>query len=108
MKSLSCTGNPIACKTSHTQCMLDNATGAQAQRMVPPSEACEILGVSSATLKRWRHSDRLMRGVHYVQYGPKTIRYSADWLELFRATGGRGSHQFDVARHLDQAKRLAA
>ena len=88
--------------------MSEGVLSTTTQRMVPPAEACEILGVSAATLKRWRHNDRLMRGVHYVQYGPKTIRYSADWLELFRATGGRGSHQFDVARHLDQAKRLAA
>ena len=75
--------------------------------MVTPAEACEILGISDTTLKRWRHSDRLMRGVHYVQYGPKTIRYDADWLERFRATGGRGSHKLDVANHLNSMKQSA-
>ena len=46
-----------------------------------------------------------MRGVHYFQYGPKTIRYDADWLERFRATGGRGSHKLDIANHLASIKR---
>lgn len=75
--------------------------------MVTPARACEILGISEATLKRWRHSDRLMRGVHYFQYGPKTIRYDADWLERFRTTGGRGSHKIDVANYLSSMKQSA-
>ena len=69
-------------------------------KLLRPSEVCALLGVSSKTLQRWRHSDRLTRGVHYFQYGPKTIRYDAEWLKRFMATGGRGSHKLDVANYL--------
>ena len=72
--------------------------------MVTASEACEILGVSASTLKRWRHSNRLMKGVHYTQYGRCTIRYDVDWLEKFRDSGGRGSHKVDVFNHLRPSK----
>ena len=65
--------------------------------MVTPAEACEILGISNVTLKRWRHSNRLIKGIHYTQYGPKTIRYDATWLEKFRRSGGRGHHKMELA-----------
>ena len=75
------------------------------QRMVTPAEACEILGISNVTLKRWRHSNRLIKGIHYTQYGPKTIRYDATWLEKFRRSGGRGHHKMEVADEITTLKR---
>tara|TARA_B100000405_G_scaffold2351_1_gene2001 strand:- start:250 stop:492 length:243 start_codon:yes stop_codon:yes gene_type:complete len=73
--------------------------------MVTPAEACEILGISNVTLKRWRHSNRLIKGIHYTQYGPKTIRYDATWLEKFRRSGGRGHHKMELADEIMISKR---
>lgn len=73
--------------------------------LLTPAEACALLGVSTSTLKRWRHNNRLIKGIHYTQYGPKTIRYDALWLEKFRCSGGRGHHKLEVADQITMLKR---
>lgn len=75
------------------------------QEFLKPAEACSYLGISATTLKRWRHSNRLIKGIHYTQYGPKTIRYDATWLEKFRRSGGRGHHKMEVADEITTLKR---
>lgn len=63
---------------------------------IDPQAAARFLGISITTLRRWRHQGQLVKGVHYIQYGPNTIRYDRQWLEKFRATGGKGSHKLEV------------
>lgn len=63
-------------------------------------EAAEFLGVSVTTLRRWRHNGNLVKGVHFTQYGPSTIRYNRHWLEKFRASGGKGAHKLEVIQAL--------
>ena len=77
------------------------------RQYISSAEACALLGVSASTLKRWRHTNKLMKGVHYTQYGRWTIRYNVSWLKKFRESGGRGSHKIDVANHLNSMKQSA-
>ena len=73
------------------------------RQYVSSSEACALLGISPSTLKRWRHTNKLMKGVHYTQYGRWTIRYNVTWLEKFRESGGRGAHKLEVFKHLQSS-----
>ena len=68
--------------------------------LLRPAEVCQLLAVSSKTLQRWRHSGRLMKGVHYQQFGSHTIRYDKTWMLDFAESGGRGSHKLKIAEHL--------
>ena len=69
-------------------------------KLLRPAEVCDLLGISSKTLKRWRHANRLMKGVHYVQFGRHTIRYDKCWMLDFAASGGRGAHKLKVSKFL--------
>ena len=73
------------------------------RQYISSAEACALLGVSASTLKRWRHTNKLMKGVHYTQYGRWTIRYNVSWLEKFRESGGRGAHKMEVFNFLQSS-----
>ena len=74
------------------------------KKMITPKEAAANLGVSSSTLSRWRHDNTFMPGVHYVMYGPRIFRYSAEWIEKFRLSGGRGAHKLEVIEFLESQR----
>lgn len=73
--------------------------------MLTGREICNDLGIHVNTLRRWRQSGFLVKGVHWVQFGPQTIRYDAEWMQKFRQTGGKGSHKMEVLQALRENRR---
>lgn len=65
-------------------------------------EVCEDLGIHMNTLRRWRQQGVLVKGVHWQQFGHRTIRYDVEWMEKFRRTGGKGSHKLEVLARLQE------
>ena len=72
--------------------------------MLTAREVCETLGIHANTLRRWRQGGVLVKGVHWVQFSPQTIRYDAEWMEKFRQTGGKGSHKMEVLAALQSRR----
>ena len=73
--------------------------------MLTASQVCTDLGIHKNTLRRWRQQGALVRGVHWVQFNPTTIRYDREWMEKFRKSGGKGSHKLEVLAALKANQR---
>lgn len=72
--------------------------------MLTAPEVSAMLGIHTNTLRRWRQTGVLVKGVHYVQFNSHTIRYDAEWMEKFRTTGGKGSHKLEVLAALKERR----
>lgn len=72
--------------------------------MLTAREVCETLGIHTNTLRRWRQSGALVKGIHWVQFSPQLIRYDSKWMEKFRQTGGRGAHKLEVLAALKERR----
>ena len=81
---MTCELPPVACSSDDRRPMLT------------AHQVCTSLNIHSNTLRRWRQNGQLVKGVHWVQFGPQTIRYDEEWMEKFRKSGGRGSHKLEV------------
>lgn len=70
--------------------------------LVPSAEIGQQLGVSRATLKRWRQTDVITQGIHWM-YRPGTtarILWNLDLMRDWVANGNNPAHQRSIDRYI--------
>jgi predicted site-specific integrase-resolvase len=64
-------------------------------------QLCEVVGVATHTIRRWREDGTLTEGIHYVRMSARTTLYNVPLIvDLIACAGDRVAHQRAVDAHL--------